>query len=196
MLSRVIFLICCILMGDIVIASKPLSILVVEPSHHVWTEHLVKGLLRKGHHVHAVSILEIKVKGKLAQNLTYAVFDDLMDTYDESNKYDPLEWQKYSVFYTAYFVYQCGINACDTMIKIKTARDLLKVIKTVEFDVIVQGVTAIQCFYGLWEVKRSTLVNFNCLDYFETAYDLAKLPLKSSALRNKLKVSSYCSYQR
>ncbi|XP_024873055.1 UDP-glucuronosyltransferase 1-9-like [Temnothorax curvispinosus] len=158
MLSRVIFLICCILMGDIVIASKPLSILVVEPvpspSHHVWTEHLVKGLLRKGHHVHAVSILETKIKGKLAQNLTYAVFDDLMDTYDESNKYDPLEWQKYSVFYTAYFVYQWGINACDTMIKTKPARDLLKVIKTVEYDVIVQDVTSIQCFYGLWEIAK------------------------------------------
>ncbi|TGZ49857.1 Uncharacterized protein DBV15_12297 [Temnothorax longispinosus] len=196
MLSRVIFLICCILMGDIVIASKPLSILVVEtvpsPSHHVWTEHLVKGLLRKGHHVHAVSILETKVKGKLAQNLTYAVFDSLMDTYDESNNYDPVEWQKYSVFYTAYFVYQWGIHACDTLIKTETARDLLKVIKTVEFDVIVQDITLTQCFYGLWEVKQSTLVNFNYLGYFETAYDLAKLPFISSALRNKLKVSSYC----
>ncbi|XP_024872282.1 UDP-glucuronosyltransferase 1-9-like [Temnothorax curvispinosus] len=158
MLSRVIFLICCILMGDIVIASKPLSILVVEtvpsPSHHVWTEHLVKGLLRKGHHVHAVSILETKVKGKLAQNLTYAVFDSLMDTYDESNNYDPVEWQKYSVFYTAYFVYQWGIHACDTLIKTETARDLLKVIKTVEFDVIVQDITLTQCFYGLWEIAK------------------------------------------
>ncbi|XP_071567362.1 UDP-glycosyltransferase UGT5-like isoform X3 [Temnothorax nylanderi] len=158
MLSRVIFLICCILMGDIVIASKPLSILVVEtvpsPSHHVWTEHLVKGLLRKGHHVHAVSILETKVKGKLAQNLTYAVFDGLMDNYDESNNYDPVEWEKYSVFYTAYFLYQWGIHACDTMIKTKTAKDLLKVAKTVEFDVIVQDITITQCFYGLWEIAK------------------------------------------
>lgn len=58
-------------------ASKPLSILVVEPlaspSHHVWTMVLVKGLLRKGHHVHVVSILESKVDNKLAQNLTYDV---------------------------------------------------------------------------------------------------------------------------
>ncbi|XP_071652394.1 UDP-glycosyltransferase UGT5-like isoform X4 [Temnothorax longispinosus] len=76
MLSRVIFLVCCILMSDLVTASKPLSILVIQniplPSHHVWTEYLVKGLLRKGHHVHAVSTHETKVKGKLAQNLTYA----------------------------------------------------------------------------------------------------------------------------
>ncbi|XP_024876444.1 uncharacterized protein LOC112457540 [Temnothorax curvispinosus] len=167
MLSRVIFLVCCILMGDLVKESKSLSILLIETlpstSHHVWTEHLVKELLRKGHHVHVVSIHETKVKGKLAQNLTYAVFDGLMDTYDESNNYDPVEWEKYSVFYTAYFVYQWGIHACDTMIKTKTARDLLKVTKTVEFDVIVQDITLTQCFYGLWEVKQqSTLVNFNC----------------------------------
>ncbi|XP_071567391.1 UDP-glycosyltransferase UGT5-like isoform X2 [Temnothorax nylanderi] len=127
---------------------------VPSPSHHVWTEHLVKGLLRKGHHVHAVSILETKVKGKLAQNLTYAVFDGLMDNYDESNNYDPVEWEKYSVFYTAYFVYQWGIHACDTMIKTKTAKDLLKVAKTVEFDVIVQDITLTQCFYGLWEIAK------------------------------------------
>ncbi|XP_077272157.1 UDP-glycosyltransferase UGT5-like isoform X2 [Temnothorax americanus] len=155
MLSRVIFLVCCILMGDLVTESKPLSILLIETlpstSHHVWTEHLVKGLLRKGHHVHVVSIHETKVKGKLAQNLTYAVFDGLMDTYDESNNYDPVEWEKYSVFYTAYFVYQWGIHACDTMIKTKTARDLLKATKTIEFDVIVQDITLTQCFYGLWE---------------------------------------------
>ncbi|XP_024870091.1 UDP-glucuronosyltransferase 2B2-like isoform X2 [Temnothorax curvispinosus] len=77
MLSRVILFVCCILIGDLVTASKLLSILVIEPiqstSHHVWTEHLVKGLLRRGHYVHSISIHETKVKGKLAQNLTYAV---------------------------------------------------------------------------------------------------------------------------
>ncbi|TGZ54617.1 Uncharacterized protein DBV15_12568, partial [Temnothorax longispinosus] len=155
MLSCVIFLICCILMGNLVTASKPLSILLIQTipstSHHVWTEHLVKGLLRKGHHVHAVSIHETKVKGKLAQNLTYVVFDGLMDTYDESNNYDPVEWEKYSVFYATYFVHQWGIHACDTMIKTKEATDLLEAIKTVEYDVIVQDITITQCFYGLWE---------------------------------------------
>lgn len=57
--------------------SNSLSILVIEalpsPSHHLWTTNLVKGLLRKGHHVHAVSIYETKVKDTLGQNLTYAV---------------------------------------------------------------------------------------------------------------------------
>jgi len=68
-------------------ASKPLSILFLEPipsiSHHVWAMNLIKGLLRKGHHVHVVSIQETKVDAKLAQNLTYAVsrimkFEDIL----------------------------------------------------------------------------------------------------------------------
>lgn len=57
--------------------SRPLSILVLQAlpsiSHHIWAVNLVKGLLREGHHVHVVSILETKIEGKLAQNLTYAV---------------------------------------------------------------------------------------------------------------------------
>lgn len=77
MLSRSIILVCCILTCSLVSATRPLSILVIESipstSHHVWAMNLIKGLLRKGHHVHAVSIHESKVKGKLAQNLTYAV---------------------------------------------------------------------------------------------------------------------------
>ncbi|TGZ53751.1 Uncharacterized protein DBV15_12370 [Temnothorax longispinosus] len=158
MLSRAIFLVCYILMGDPVTASKPLSILLIEPipstSHHVWTEHLVKGLLRRGHRVHSMSIHETKVKGKLAQNLTYAVFDGLMQTYEETEDYNPAEWEQYSVLYTAYFTYQWGIHACDTMIKTRGAKHLLEMIKTVEFDVIVQDITLTQCFYGLWEVAK------------------------------------------
>ncbi|XP_071579800.1 UDP-glucosyltransferase 2-like isoform X1 [Temnothorax nylanderi] len=158
MLSRVIFLVCCILMSDLVTASKPLSILVIQyiplPSHHVWTEYLVKGLLRKGHHVHAVSTHETKVKGKLAQNLTYAVFDDLMQTYDESEDHNPAEWEKYSTLYMIHLLYQFYINACDTLIKTKTAKELLEMTKSVEFDVIVQDISISHCFYGLWEVAK------------------------------------------
>ncbi|XP_071578946.1 UDP-glycosyltransferase UGT5-like [Temnothorax nylanderi] len=156
MLSRVILFICYILIGDLVIASKPLSILVIEPiqstSHHIWTEHLVKGLLRKGHHVHSISIHETKVKGKLAQNLTYAVFD--LQTNEEAEDYNPVEWEQYSVLYTAYFTYQWGIHACDTMTNTKAAKELLEMIKTIEFDVIVQDIALTQCFYGLWEVAK------------------------------------------
>lgn len=69
-------LIFCALIG-LTIASKPLSILLVEPitstSHHLWAMTIVKGLLRRGHHVHVVSIHEAKVESQLAQNLTYAV---------------------------------------------------------------------------------------------------------------------------
>ncbi|XP_071579254.1 UDP-glycosyltransferase UGT5-like isoform X2 [Temnothorax nylanderi] len=158
MLSRVIFLVCCILIGDLVTASKPLSILLIEnlpsPSHHIWTEHLVKGLLRKGHHVHAVSIRETKVKGKLAQNLTYAVFDGLMQSVEESDDYNLVEWEQYSVFYTMYSIYQFSMFACDTSIKTEAAKELLEMTKTIEFDVIVQDITSTQCFYGLWEVAK------------------------------------------
>jgi len=69
-------LVYCILIGHVT-TSKPLSILLIDPvpslSHHVWTINLMKGLLRKGHHVHVVSTHETKIKDKLAQNLTYDV---------------------------------------------------------------------------------------------------------------------------
>ncbi|TGZ47946.1 UDP-glucuronosyltransferase 2B19, partial [Temnothorax longispinosus] len=141
---------------DLVTASKPLSILLIEnlpsPSHHIWTEHLVKGLLRKGHHVHAVSIRETKVKGKLAQNLTYAVFDGLMQSVEKSDDYNLVKWEQYSVFYTMYSIYQFSmLFACDTSIKTEAAKELLEMTKTVKFDVIVQDITSSQCFYGLWE---------------------------------------------
>ena len=60
-----------------VTTSKPLSILLLEPipltSHHIWAVKLIKELLRKGHHVHVVSIHKVKIEGKFTQNLIYAV---------------------------------------------------------------------------------------------------------------------------
>ncbi|XP_012530233.3 uncharacterized protein LOC105833218 [Monomorium pharaonis] len=150
-------LVFCILIG-FVTTSKPLSILLLEPipstSHHIWAVNLVKGLLRKGHHVHVVSIHEVKIEGKLTQNLTYAVFDGMMESYEEAEDYNPSEWERYSVLYTAYFTYQWGIDGCNAMIKTKGAQELLEIIKTVEFDVIVQDITLTQCLYGLWEVAK------------------------------------------
>ncbi|XP_011054198.1 PREDICTED: UDP-glucuronosyltransferase 2B31-like [Acromyrmex echinatior] len=151
------YLVCYILMS-FVTTSKALSILLLEPipstSHHVWAENLIKGLLREGHHVHITSIHETKIEGKLAQNLTYAIFDDVMKTYEESEDYNPSEWEQYSVFYMGYFTYQWGINACEAMTKTKAAKELLEMIKNVEFDVIVQDITLTQCFYGLWEIAK------------------------------------------
>jgi len=72
-----LFYLACYILMSLVTTSKALSILLLEPipstSHHVWAENLIKGLLRKGHHVHITSIHETKIEGKLAQNLTYAV---------------------------------------------------------------------------------------------------------------------------
>lgn len=68
--------------------SSSLSILLVQPmastSHHIWTMSLLKGLLRKGHHVHIVDIHEPKIKGKLAQNMTYAVSTYNLDILDKT----------------------------------------------------------------------------------------------------------------
>ncbi|KAG5338448.1 UDB17 glucuronosyltransferase, partial [Acromyrmex heyeri] len=151
-------LVCCILIG-LVTTSKPLSILLLDPvsslSHHVWTTNLIKGLLRKGHHVHVISTHETKIKDKLAQNLTYDVFDGLMKAIEESEEnYDPVEWEQYSALYMMYSAYQWGIHACDTVVKTKEAKKLLEMIKTVEFDIILQDITLTECLYGLWEIAK------------------------------------------
>ncbi|XP_011861649.1 PREDICTED: UDP-glucuronosyltransferase 2B1-like [Vollenhovia emeryi] len=147
------YFICCISIG--LVTSKPLSVLLIQSipstSHHIWTEHLVKGLLRKGHHVHTVSVLETKIEGKLAENLTYDVFADVMTSHDKFEDYCPDQWEEFNEFYMAYVAYLWGIIKCDTVIKTKAAKELLEMIKTVEFDVIVHDVTLQQCFYGLWE---------------------------------------------
>ncbi|XP_070155000.1 UDP-glucosyltransferase 2-like isoform X1 [Polyergus mexicanus] len=146
----------CILMGFVTV-SNSLSILLIEalpsPSHHLWTMNLAKGLLRQGHHVHAVSIQETKIKGKLGQNLTYAVFDVMKDTHDEEN-YKPDEWEKYSVFYMTYFIYEWATYVSEKIIEAEAAKELLEMIKKVEFDVIVQDITIPECLYGLWEVAK------------------------------------------
>ncbi|XP_011858394.1 PREDICTED: UDP-glucuronosyltransferase 2B1-like [Vollenhovia emeryi] len=120
-------------------------------SHHMWTEHLVKGLLRKGHHVHTVSVLETKVEGKLAENLTYDIFEDVFTSHDKFQDYCLDQWEQFNEFYMAYVGYYWGITKCDTVIKTKAAKELLERIKAVEFDVIVQDMTVQECFYGLWE---------------------------------------------
>ncbi|XP_012531533.2 UDP-glycosyltransferase UGT5 [Monomorium pharaonis] len=151
------YLVFCLLIGFVTM-SKPLSILVIEPllstSHHIWTVNLIKGLLRKGHHIHAVSIHDINVEGKLAQNLTYTVFEDVIKTYENSDNYNPVEWKEHSAFYMTYFVHEWGIQTCDSVIKTKGAKELLEMIKTVEFDVIVQDISINLCFFGLWEVAK------------------------------------------
>ncbi|KAG5317481.1 UDB17 glucuronosyltransferase, partial [Pseudoatta argentina] len=152
-------LVCCILIS-LVTTSKPLSILLIQPlpspSHHIWTTNLIKGLLRKGHHVHVVSTHETKIKDKLAQNLTYDVFDGLMKAMEESEEnYNPVEWDSHNPLYMIHFVYNIwGIRVCDTVIKTKTAKKLLEMIKIVEFDIILQDITLNECLYGLWEIAK------------------------------------------
>ncbi|XP_011705118.1 PREDICTED: UDP-glucuronosyltransferase 2B19-like, partial [Wasmannia auropunctata] len=82
------------------------------------------------------------------------VFDGVMKTYEESEDYNPSEWERYSVIRMAYFTYQWGIQACEAEIKTKAAKELLEMVKTVKFDVIVQDITLHQCFYGLWEIAK------------------------------------------
>ncbi|XP_070530389.1 UDP-glycosyltransferase UGT5-like isoform X2 [Cardiocondyla obscurior] len=151
------YFICCILI-NLVTASKPLSVLLLQNipavSHHIWAEHLAKELLRKGHHVHAVSIQEINIKGKLAENLTYSIFEDIMISPDEFNDFGPDKWEKLNEFYSAYVFYVWAIIKCEAEIKTETAKNLLELVKTVEFDVIVLDITMHQCFSGLYEIAK------------------------------------------
>jgi len=91
-----------------------------------------------------------------------------MNTYEESEDYNPPEWERYSALYMAYFTYhQWGILACEALVKTKAAKELLETIKAVEFDVIVQDVSLNECFYGLWEVKmKQSPMKYNCLIHF------------------------------
>lgn len=76
-----------------------------------------------------------------------------MTSYDEFEDYGPDQWEKFNEFYMAYVTYLWAIMKCHTVIKTETAKNLLEMIKTVEFDVIVSDITLHECFYGLWEVK-------------------------------------------
>jgi len=89
----------------------------------------------------------------IVKSTYFQVFDDVMKTYEDSEDFNPSEWEEYGVFYTTYFTYQGGIVACDRIVKTKAAKELLEMIKTVEFDVIVHDITSGDCLYGLWEVK-------------------------------------------
>lgn len=83
----------------------------------------------------------------------FQVFEDIMKDLHNSEDYDPTEWEKYSTIYTTYFFYNVGITFCEKTIETKEAKELLEMIKTVEFDVIVQDITLYQCLYALWEVR-------------------------------------------
>lgn len=76
-----------------------------------------------------------------------------MTSHDEYVGYGPDEWEQLNEFYTAYIVYLWAILKCDTLIKTNAAKELLEIVKTVKFDVIVADITLSECFYGLWEVK-------------------------------------------
>lgn len=115
---------------------------------------------------------------------------------DKYEDYGPMQWEK-SVFYMAYETYQWAIYGCDRMIKTNIARELLQMIKTVEFDVIVQDITIHQCLYGLWEVKISD-VNCKLFNPFSSYKRLkfCKSNFVCAVPRAALKLSNHCSHQR
>ncbi|GAB1860212.1 UDP-glucuronosyltransferase 1-9-like isoform X1 [Camponotus japonicus] len=151
MLKKLIFY--CTLIGFATV-SNSLSILLLQliptTSHHVWTVNLLKGLLSKGHHVHIVSIHEPNIKGKLAQNMTYAILNT-----KQQLQVDPNDWENFNAFQTMYLLYNnIGLSVCEKIVETKEAKELLEMIKNVEFDVIVHGITLLQCMYGLWDVAK------------------------------------------
>ncbi|RLU25670.1 hypothetical protein DMN91_001827 [Ooceraea biroi] len=142
-----------------IMSTASLSILLVESlmstSHHIWAMTLVKGLLQVGHHVHVVSIHEANIEDNLVQNLTYAVFENVMKDIRETNAHNFIECMDFSVFYTIYYEYSWSINTCEKIIQTKGAKELLEMVKHHEFDVIVQDITLHQCLYGLWQVAKA-----------------------------------------
>jgi len=74
--------------------------------------------------------------------------------------YNPVEWEQYSALYMMYSAYQWRIHACDTVVKTKAAKKLLEMIKTVEFDIILQDITLNECLFGLWEVRLKQFLKY------------------------------------
>lgn len=78
----------------------------------------------------------------------------MMSELFKGDDYDPTEWREFSTLKTIQFVYSWGHDMCEKIIATKAAKELLKTVKNVKFDVIVQDVTLNQCLYGLWEVSK------------------------------------------
>lgn len=87
----------------------------------------------------------------------------------DDEDYKPNEWEKYSVFYMTYFIYEWATYVSEKIIETEAAKELLEMIKKVEFDVIVQDITIPECLYGLWEVNiKILLMCVNIICYFCT----------------------------
>jgi len=84
----------------------------------------------------------------------FQVYENVMKQVSENEDYKPAEWEKFSVLYMIYFIYNWGLFSCEMVSKTKAAEELREMIKNVKFDVIVQDVTLNQCQYGLWEVDK------------------------------------------
>ena len=83
-----------------------------------------------------------------------------MKVMEESEDFNLVEWEQYSTLYMMYSAYQWGIHACDTVVKTKAAKKLLEMIKTVEFDIILQDITLNECLFGLWEVRIKQFLKY------------------------------------
>jgi len=67
---------------------------------------------------------------------------------------DPNDWENFNAFQTMYLLYNnIGLSVCEKIVETKEAKELLEMIKNVKFDVIVHGITLLQCMYGLWDVR-------------------------------------------
>lgn len=88
------------------------------------------------------------------------VFEGVMDKLRSDEKYKPSEWSKFSVPYMSYFIYEKSIRLCEMILETEGAKDTLDLVKNMEFDVIIQDVTVMQCMYGIWEVSVTNIYFF------------------------------------
>lgn len=80
----------------------------------------------------------------------------------EDEDFNPSEWERYNVFYMTYLTYEWAALVSKKVIETKAAKELLEMIKKVEFDIIVQDVTMPECLHGLWEVNTNNLLVLCC----------------------------------
>lgn len=76
----------------------------------------------------------------------------------EDEEYDPAEWEKYTVFYMTYFIYEWATFSSEKLIKTIGAKELLEIIKNIKYDVIVHDISMPEFLYGLWDVSIKKLL--------------------------------------
>lgn len=97
----------------------------------------------------------------------------MMSELFKRDDYDPTAWRDFGIYETIPFLYVWAVEICDKVANTKAAKELLEMVKNVEFDVIVQDITLDECLFGLWEVDITRTVN-NIQTIFSKLHNIIK----------------------